>query len=253
MEEHDEIEEIITINLGRIYYLLHFLKKARIAETVNEYVPNNEYIVEVAEGKGPVCFTVGQVYEIIVINRLQGLKNAIYHIGEWAGGTAIPEIYGIPADLLNDDRIGRLLDKIYPHLATIDSAITLNIIKAFSINCTQIHFDPSSFEVYGEYMPIAGEKDAIEITYGRNGKGRIDSKQVRVGVAIAEDHGILLRLRLFDPDFPEISGPRFRVSNTRLCLYHRHYSSVERGRAVVLFKFKAGYSKSTLITKLILN
>lgn len=182
-----EVKEVSSNHLGRIYYVLDFLKKAKIAETVNTCVPENSYNVYV-EGKGFVCFTLGQVFEIIIINRMYGLKTPIYHIGEWCENTAIPEIYGIPSVLLNDDRIGRLLDKIFPYLTTIDNKITVNIIREFGIEVSQIHFDPSSFKVYGEYIRTSGESPPpINITYGRNGQGKRDDKLVRFGIAITED------------------------------------------------------------------
>lgn len=186
MSDSSEVKEVSTRHLGRIYYVLEFLKKARIAETVNRCVPDSSYCVYV-EGKGFICFTLGQIFEIMVLNRLDNLKSPMYHVGEWCENTAIPEIYGIPSELLNDDRIGRFLDKIFPYIATIDSKITMNMIKEFGIEISKIHFDPSSFKVYGEYLPTAGETSPIEITYGRDGQGRRDDKLVRFGIAITED------------------------------------------------------------------
>ena len=186
MSDPPEVQGVSTRHLGRIYFVLEFLKKAKIAETIDRCVPDNSYCVYV-EGKGFICFTIGHIFEIMMLNRLYNLKSPIYHIGEWCENTAIPEIYGIPSILLNDDRIGRFLDKIFPYLATIDSQITMNMIKEFGIEVSQIHFDPSSFKVYGEYLPTAGETSPINITYGRDGQGRRDDKLVRFGIAITED------------------------------------------------------------------
>ena len=191
MSKTSEIKEVSSRHLGRTYYILDFLKKAKIAETVNKYTPNSDYNIDV-EGKGNICFTLGQIFEIMTINRLYGFTTPLYHIGEWCKNTAIPEIYGIPWELLNDDRIGRFLDKIYPHLATIDSQITLSIIKKFVIETNAIHFDPSSFSVHGDYLPIAGETTPIKVTYGRDGQGSTSNKIVRFGIAITQDSGIPL-------------------------------------------------------------
>ncbi len=185
MSDPSQIKEVCTRQLGRTYYVLDFLKTAKIAEAVNARVPKAQFTAEL-DGYGPVNFTLGQLFEIMVLNRLYGLKTPLYHIGEWCEHTAIPEIYGLPAALLTDDRIGDLLDRIEPYLETIDSEITLNMIRAYDLAISQIHFDPSSFAVCGDYTPVAGEPSTIKITYGRNGQGRYDDKLVRFGLAITK-------------------------------------------------------------------
>jgi hypothetical protein len=56
--------------------------------------------------------THGQVVEALVANRL----SALYKVEDWASNFAVKEVYSIPAEKLNDDRVGGTLDAMYLHL-----------------------------------------------------------------------------------------------------------------------------------------
>jgi hypothetical protein len=49
---------------------------------------------------------------VLIVNRLSLRPVPSSRIGAWAQTQAIEEVYGLPADALNDDRIGRALDEI---------------------------------------------------------------------------------------------------------------------------------------------
>lgn len=162
----------ITKNLGRIYFVLPFLKILKLGETINRYI----------QDKGDI--DIGTVIEILILNRLCGFCTPLYALAEWAEKHGVDEIYGIDARKLTDDRIGDALDKIFLHQDALDSQLTVNLLKSFDLDVSQVHFDASSFAVSGEPAARAGDPASIHVTYGRDGKGNTNHRQVRFGLAV---------------------------------------------------------------------
>ena len=50
---------------------------------------------------------------MLVANRLCA-PAPLYDIAGWASSAAVAELFGVPAGLLNDDRLGRALDALAP-------------------------------------------------------------------------------------------------------------------------------------------
>ena len=67
----------------------------------------------------------------------------------------------VKAEYLNDDRLGRVLDKVYKiGLNKIFVFILLEVIKKYQLNLETVHLDSSSFHVDGEYKNL-GENTAM--------------------------------------------------------------------------------------------
>lgn len=79
---------------------------------------------------------------------------------------------GISPAHLNDDRLGRVLDKLYYEagLTQVFVTVAMSAARKFGVKVDSLHLDSSSFHVHGEYASnksvAAIEPTAIEITYG---------------------------------------------------------------------------------------
>jgi hypothetical protein len=62
--------------------------------------------------------THGQVICALVANRLTS-PTPLWWVEDWARALAVSEVFGIPPEALNDDRVGRALDAIAPKLEQI--------------------------------------------------------------------------------------------------------------------------------------
>ena len=102
------IQNFVAKRLGSLWVVQQYLKRLGVQETVDSACP--------VEGQAKL--THGQVLSVLVGNRLNS-PAPLYQVGEWAKTYAAEEVFGTPATLLNDDRIGRALDAIYPHLETL--------------------------------------------------------------------------------------------------------------------------------------
>jgi transposase len=143
----------------------------------------------------------GRVIEILVLNRLAVRPTPISKVSQWAKDHAVEEVYGIAAEALNDDRIGRALDDIYPHLTDAWTTIVLGGAQAYGVRLDQLHSDVTRIAFEGSYdLPAAPEQDPTgpRITYGFTGKEDPTRKQLTVSLSVAADGAIPAWYRVAD-------------------------------------------------------
>ncbi|MBC7324179.1 MAG: IS1634 family transposase, partial [Moorella sp. (in: Bacteria)] len=92
---------------------------------------------------------------------------------------------GVRADELNDDALGRALDKIYASdLERLFSMIALNAAALHDAPLTELFTDTTSISVAGAYEGGHGD---LFITYGYNKDGRPDLKQFLMGLVVNQE------------------------------------------------------------------
>jgi hypothetical protein len=89
--------------LGALPVVASFCRRLDLGGIVDRVCP----IREVA------TLTHGQVIGALVANRLTS-PTPLRRVEDWARAWAVAEVFGIPPQALNDDRIGRALDAIAP-------------------------------------------------------------------------------------------------------------------------------------------
>ena len=164
-----------------------------------------DIVDQVAPWDGDV--PLGTLVEVLVTNRLLN-PQAMYAVGDWAAGAAVTDYFGLTAEQLNDDRLGRALERIADHGAELQSAATLAAVKQWQLKVKQIHYDISTAELYGAYANAQPAADAdpgtgpsptkVPIvpfpTYGRTKSGRDDVKQVQFGLDVLGDGAVPVAL-----------------------------------------------------------
>ncbi len=116
--------------LGSLPVIASFCQRLDISGVIDDLVP----IRPVAS------LTPGQAVEAMICNRLTS-PAPLVHVQDWARDWAVPEILGIPALALNDDKLGRTLDAIAPRLEEITGTVAVRAIGAFGIDISQVHWD----------------------------------------------------------------------------------------------------------------
>ena len=73
---------------------------------------------------------------------------------------------GIKAEDLNDDKLGRVMDKIYTYgLSEVFLIIVLEVIRRYKISTKYSHLDSTSFHLHGEYNnKLAQQSSEVEIS-----------------------------------------------------------------------------------------
>jgi len=130
--------------------------------------------------------SAGEVIDALVASRLCS-PSPLYDIAGWASGAAIRELYGIPPELLNDDRLGRALEALAPHAEELRGALLLAALERFDADASRLHLDLTTLRVAGAYEDSA----LVERGWGPD---RTFGRQVRA-LAATDPAGSPLYLR----------------------------------------------------------
>jgi hypothetical protein len=144
------------------------------------------------------------VLAVLVRNLALG-RQPLYGLGAWAAGWD-PGLLGVPegqAGALNDDRAGRALDELFAaDRASLTTALGLAAVRAYDIDCAELHNDSTSLTLYGAYRGANGEPRAGQ-TPARPARGhskdyRPDLKQLVFILTTAADGAVPVTYRLAD-------------------------------------------------------
>lgn len=148
----------------------------------------------------------GQVVKAMILNGLGLVSAPLYLFDKFFVGKATEHLLGegISPAHLNDDRLGRVLDKLYYQagLTQVFVTVAMSAARKFGVKLDGLHLDSSSFHVHGEYTSnesaAAIEPTAIEITYGYSRDHRPDLKQFIMDLMCTGDGDIPLYLKVAD-------------------------------------------------------
>ncbi len=171
--------------LGALPVIATFCRRLDIAGIIDQACPIRELAIA----------THGQVIEALVANRLTS-PTPLVHVQDWAGAFAVPEVFGLAADALNDDRIGRALDAIAPALAGIVGSVGVGAIAAFGVDVSRIHWDMTSISLFGAYPDL--EDGFAQPRWGHPKDRRVDLRQIQTGFGVTADGALPIFHRVFD-------------------------------------------------------
>ena len=166
-----------TARVGAMPLICSMFDKLGLGDAVNE----------LASYQGEV--PLGTLVEVMVLNRLLQPK-AMFKIGQWAENASVTDYFGLTAEQLNDDRLGRALERIAEHGDQIQTALVLAAINEFDLDVSQIHYDITSVELYGAYESDDEQPPSPLPAYGHTKSGRKNVKQIQQGLSVCADGGV---------------------------------------------------------------
>ena len=136
----------------------------------------------------------GHVVKAMILNGLGFISSPLYMFPEFFKDKPCEHLIGkgVKAEYLNDDKLGRVMDKLFiKGLTKIFLAISSQVIKKFNISLKSSHLDSTSLHLHGEYSTSLPDiiihnnssnseiksPRPIEITYGYSRDHRPDLKQ----------------------------------------------------------------------------
>ena len=148
----------------------------------------------------------GRAVKAMILNGLGFVSAPLYLFKEFFVGKATQHLVGpgIEPEHLNDDRLGRVLDKLFEaNLTKVFLAVATKAAERFGVSTRSLHLDASSFHLHGEYRANndgeqEGEEAAIRITHGYSRDHRPDLKQFVVDLMTSSDGAIPLFFRVAD-------------------------------------------------------
>lgn len=182
--------------LGALPLINRVIERLQLKETIDAFIPEDR------REKVRPTLTL-----LLLLRNLLISRQPLYRIPSWAQ-SFVPGLLGLPPDAdkyLNDDRIGRSLDKLFR--SDFRSFITKIVVRAvveFGLDLSQIHNDSTAQRFIGLYPEADGSlsrgKETHRITYGHPKKdGRPDLKQLlyiltttsdgHVPIWVSVDHG----------------------------------------------------------------
>lgn len=100
--------------------------------------------------RGRSLLTHGEVVAALVANRLSA-PAPLYDVAGWASQAAVAECIGVPAGLLNDDRLGRTLEAFCPAGEDVRGRLVLGVLDRFDIDARRLHLDLTTVRFAGAY------------------------------------------------------------------------------------------------------
>ena len=127
-------------DVGPLLVVAHYLGRLGLVGLVDEVVPM----------RGRALLTNGEVVAALVANRLCG-PAPLYDIASWASSAAVVELFGVPASLLNDDRLGRALEALAPKAEELRAKLLLRSIGQPGTDASRLHLDLTAVRFAGSY------------------------------------------------------------------------------------------------------
>jgi len=172
--------------VGPLLLARHFIGELDLVGTIDHALPQ----------RGRQQLSVGEAVAALVCSRLCS-PSPLYDIAGWASTAALQELFGIPAALLNDDRLGRALEILAVYAETLRGTLAARAIERFGIDSGRLHVDLTALRVCGAY-----EGSALIAKGWAQGQGV--ERQVRALQAASSD-GVSLYVRPEPGNAAEVS------------------------------------------------
>lgn len=158
----------VRYQLGALPVLYALLETLQVRQIINRHCHSQAQ------------FDHGTVALVLVLNRLM-CPLPLYQVADWLGQTVLVTVLGLPAAKFNDDRLGRTLDALYPHLETIWlEVLEVALLKA-EIDLSLLFYDLSAFTAHGRY------EDSEFIDFGFAHNSPSNKRKFKLGLdAIAD-------------------------------------------------------------------
>lgn len=165
----------------------------------------------------------------VLLRNIVEARAPLYALGEWVASRE-PTMLGLPeqspVSLLNDDRVGRALDRLFDaDRAALASGIAVAAVRRFGIATDELHNDSTSITFNGRYPDATGSRvrgqQTAKITRGHNKDYRPDLKQLLWILTVTGDGAVPIHYRVADGNTNDVE-PHTGIWDTLAGLTGRH-------------------------------
>src|SRR5262249_49744154 len=129
-----------TLHFGPLALIAPLLQRLDIAAIIDRHLPPDPQL----------AFSHGQVLRLLLAARLCQ-PTAPIHVPAWAADTGADLLWDLPAQSLNNDRLGRALDAFFTQRHSILTAVAAQAIGLAELPLERLHFDPTHVTFCGAY------------------------------------------------------------------------------------------------------
>ena len=180
--------------MGAIPLVYPILSELQVRRTTNELVSSQADI------------DLGRVVVLLALNRLLA-PQPLYHVADWLGETVLPQVLDIAPEKVYDNRLGRALGRLYPHLGELWGRLVSRAIQVYDLDLNVLHWDITSIYFEGAYT------DSELATYGYSRDHRPDTKQVNLEVDVAHDGYVPVLYQALPGNTADITRPLPHLRN----------------------------------------
>jgi transposase len=185
--------ELESSSLGALPVIDHFLERIDLPGMLARYLPGED-----ARTSLPAATAIG-----VLVRNLCVEREPLYGLAGWASAFE-PGLLGLAAGesgLLNDDRVGRVLDQLFDaDRGSLLCELVLHAIREFEIDTGQLHNDSTSIVLHGNYTNADGRersgKPTVAAARGHSKDHRPDLKQLVLILTVTADGAVPLCHRL---------------------------------------------------------
>jgi hypothetical protein len=131
-------------HVGPLVLVRHYVDRLGLVKVIDDAAPM----------RGRAMLTHGEVIAALVANRLCA-PAPLYDIAGWASSAAMAELFGVPAGLLNDDRLGRALEALAPVAERVRGELALAAAGRCGADLSRLHLDLTAVRFSGGYAGSA--------------------------------------------------------------------------------------------------
>ena len=150
---------------------------------------------EILGGREQVSWSLSAL--ILVVARLLEPSSELYTAEQWYPQTALPELLGVPAERVDDNRLYRALDQLLPHKEQLQIHLKRRMGELFALDYDILLYDMTSTFFEGQaHFPMA------QRGYSRD--QRSDCKQVCIALVVSRC-GMPLGYEVFPGNTADVS------------------------------------------------
>jgi len=206
-------QKIEVKNLDHLGLVAGMVDELGIVEVIDRLIPKDET-------KGAIL-SFGELTKAMVLNGLGYVNKQLYMVEDFFKDKPLKQLFGrgdIKPEHLNDDSLGRTLDRLYEYGVTeIFEEIAKNAVDSLGMEVKTANLDSTSFHVDGEYKNSELEqlkakdgdnenKRVIHITKGYSRDYHPELKQVVLNLIVENSSGIPLMLKVADGNQIDTKG-----------------------------------------------
>lgn len=179
---------LVTHAVGAMPILQRLLRRMRLRDFLQQHLPPEDARTKVAAPR----------VILLLLTNLLVSREPVYGVAEWAREFD-PQLFDLQPqhiDQLNDDRVGRCLDRMARALNTnLILDVVRHVVQEFDLSLDELHNDSTTVSFCGEYPDAKVERllaglMAPAVTWGHSKDHRPDLKQLLYILTVTNDGGV---------------------------------------------------------------
>lgn len=177
-----------TWTIGPLPLVNQLLERVQLERFLQQYLPRDGRRMAMPTSRGL----------LLLLRNILLSREPIYGLGEWAE-RFVPAQLGLreaDGEHLNDDRIGRCLDRLFQaDVPSLVLDVVRHVVKTFQVSLDELHNDSTTISFYGAYDDATqeeprGTRQRLAVLFGHSKDHRPDLKQLLYILTVTEDGGV---------------------------------------------------------------